>query len=119
MHFRKILASDTMSAEDFVDGNFTPCEHTLTLKEVTMEKPPAGGKPKGCFHFEGTEKKMFVANGEIKKLARLLRRADTNDWIGARITFSSAEKKFAGQPVTGIIITKAELPGKAPANATR
>jgi hypothetical protein len=108
MHFRKLLNSDCLSAEDFVDQNFNPVERTLTISGVTLEKPPAGGKEKPCLYFAETQKKAFVANGEIKKLARFLRCAETDLWVGAKLVISSADKKFAGKSTTGMIIVSAK-----------
>lgn len=110
MHFRKLLNSAHLAAEDFVDGDFRPIERTLTIKGVTLSKPPAGGKEKPCLSFVETEKTAFLANGEVKALARFLRRADTEQWIGAKVVITSADKKFAGQPVTGMKVVSAGFP---------
>lgn len=107
MHFRKMLDSNCLAAEDFVDKEFNPTTRTLTIKNVTMEKPPAGGKEKACFYFAETDKKAYFANGEVKKVARLLRRAETTEWIGAKLAITSGEKKFAGKPTTGMIVERA------------
>lgn len=110
MHFRKLLNSAHLAAEDFVDAEFRPVERKLTIKGVTLAKPPAGGKEKPCIAFQETDKTAFFANGEIKALARFLRRAETDQWIGAVVTITSAEKKFAGQPTTGMKVVAASFP---------
>ena len=107
MHFRKMLSSAHLAADDFVDGEFRPVERELTIKGVSMCKPPAGGKEKPCIAFAETDKTALLATGEIKALARFLRRADTDQWIGAKVVITSAEKKFAGQPTTGMKVVRA------------
>ena len=114
MHFRKMLSSAHLAADDFVDAEFRPVERELTIKGVTLCKPPTGGKEKPCLAFVETEKTALMANGEIKSLARMLRRAETEQWVGAKVTITSAEKKFAGQPTTGMKVVRAYLPKKAP-----
>jgi hypothetical protein len=106
MNFMKAINPDCLGAENFVDKDFKPIELDLTITNVTLEKPPAGGKEKACFYFDKTPKKAFLSNGEVKLLARKLRKADTDDWKGVVLTISCAEKKFAGKPVMGMIITK-------------
>lgn len=113
-HFRKLLHTGYFAAEDFLDNNFQPRPCKLTIASVSEEAPPSGGKKcKPCFTFQGTDKKMLVANGEVKKLAKMLRRANTDDWIGAQVTVSCAPKKFAGQDVLGMVFTDAQLPATA------
>ena len=85
MHFRKLLDPTCFSAEDFIDDHFNPIKKTLTIKRVSHVKPPAGGKPKGCFEVEEDPRKMFLGNKEIKKIARSLREAETDKWTGAKI----------------------------------
>lgn len=117
-NFRKLLSSEFLAAEDFVDGDFNPREIKLVISDVTLEKPPAGGKPKACFAFEKTDKRAFLSNGEVKKIARLLRKANTEDWRGATLTITSGPKKFAGRDTTGMIVTEATLPIRGAADAT-
>ena len=107
MHFRKLMNSDYLAADDFVDANLVPVERTLTIKSVTLQKPPAGGKEKACFEFAETTKKAFLANGEIKKIMNFLRCADTDGWIGAKLVITSAEKRMKGQPTTGMVVVNA------------
>jgi len=106
MNFMKAINPDCLGAENFVDKEFKAVEFNFTIVNVTTEKPPAGGKEKACFYFKETPKKAFLANGEVKLLARKRRKADTDDWKGVVLTISCAEKKFAGKPVMGMIITK-------------
>ena len=110
MHFRKLIDAACLAAEDFVDAEFRPVERTLTIKAVTKSKPPAGGKEKACFHFQETEKTAFLANGEVKKIASMLRRGDTDQWIGASLVITSAAKKFAGKDTSGMVVVRATLP---------
>lgn len=110
MHFRKLLSSAHLAAEDFVGPDFTPVERELTIKSVTLQKPPTGGKEKPCLAFAETEKTALMANGEIKAIARQLRRAETDQWVGAKVVITSAEKKFAGQPVSGMKVVRAYFP---------
>jgi hypothetical protein len=106
MNFMKAINPDCLGAETFVDKDFTPIEYSFEVVNVTLEKPPAGGKEKACFYFRETPKKAFLSNGEVKLLARTLRKADTDDWKGVKLTISCAQKKFAGKPVMGMVITK-------------
>lgn len=110
MLYRKMLNSLHLAADDFVDAEFRPVERELTISSVTLQKPPMGGQPKPCIGFVGTEKTALMANGEIKALARMLRRAETDQWIGAKVVITSAEKKFAGQPTTGMKVVRAYFP---------
>ncbi len=119
MHFRKLINSECLAAEDFVDANFQPIERQFTIKGVCAAKPPAGGKEKACVTFEETPKKAFIANGEVKRIARMLRRANTDDWLGAKVVITSAPKRFAGQDTTGMVIVSAELPKKESTNASK
>lgn len=105
MNFMKVINPDNLGAEAFVDKDFSPITRVLTIKNVTSEKPPTGGKEKACFYFEETDKKAFIANSQVKLLARKTRKADTEDWKGIKLGISCAEKKFAGKPVMGMIIT--------------
>lgn len=119
MHFMKVLNPDNIGADFFVDKDMNPIEITLTIRDVTSEKPPTGGKLKACFYFEEIKetvptnggdqvvyKKCFLANGEVKKIARHTRKADTKDWIGIKTTITCKEKKFGRDKVMGMIITK-------------
>ena len=106
MNFMKAINPDCLGADTFVDKDFTPVEYTFEITGVTSEKPPAGGKEKICFRFKETPKKAFLANGEVKLIARVLRKADTDDWVGTKLSISCAEKKFAGKPIMGMIVTK-------------
>lgn len=115
MHFRKMLSSAHLAADDFVDAEFRPIERELTIKGVSMCKPPMGGKEKPCIHFVETEKTALLANGEIKAIARMLRRAETDQWVGAKIVITSKEKKFAGQPTTGMAVVRCYFPAKTEA----
>ena len=63
------------------------------------------------FVFEGDERKCFLAKGEIKKLANLLRKYETDLWFGAVVLMSAGEKKLKGQPVMGMVVKKAAFPG--------
>jgi hypothetical protein len=105
-----MLSSAHLAADDFVDAEFRPIERELTIRGVSLAKPPAGGKEKPCLAFAETEKTALLANGEIKALARMLRRAETDQWVGAKVVITSAEKKFAGQPTTGMKVVRAYFP---------
>ena len=121
MHFRKAMSPDHFAADDFVDREFNPIQKTLTIKSATMLKPPNGKKERICIGFEEDPRTAFFANGQIKFLAKTLRRADTDHWIGARVTITSHEcKSPAGGMTTGMKIVAAVLPKPqpgAPANA--
>lgn len=110
MHFRKLVNSEHLAAEDFVDAEFRPIEKELTIKDVILKAPPAGGKEKACFVFVETPKTAFLANGEVKAIARMLRRADSAHWVGARLAITSAEKKFAGKATAGMKVVRAYFP---------
>lgn len=117
MNFRKLLNSDYLAAEDFVDADFNPVVRKLTISSVDLRKPPAGGKEKACFLFNETPKGAFLSNGEVKKVARLLRKADTNAWKGATIEITSGPKRFAGKDTTGMIVVSATLATNGVSNA--
>lgn len=121
MHFRKAMSPDHFAADDFVDREFNPIQKTLTIRECFMLKPPNGKKERICIRFEEDPRTAFFANGQIKGLAKMLRRADTDQWIGARVTITSHEcKSPAGGMTTGMKIVSAVLPKPtpgAPANA--
>lgn len=105
MHFMKLLNPDNIGAEFFVDADMNPKPMELTISKVTCEAPPTGGKAKACFYFEEIkDKKAFLANGEVKKIPRFLRKGDTESWKGVKLTMSCAQKKFAGKPVMGMVI---------------
>ncbi len=113
MHFRKLLDPTCFSAEDFIDDHFNPIKKTLTIKRVSRVKPPADGKPKGCFEVEEDPRKMFLGNREIKKIARSLREAETDKWTGAKIQVTSGPKKAPdGNPegTTGMVVLQAAYP---------
>ena len=106
MHFMDAINPDNLSAGFFTDADMKPIEKTLTIKAVKSESPPQGKKAKAAFYFEETDKKAFLATGEIKAIARTLRKADVTAWIGAKLTMSCAQKMFAGKAVAGMIVTK-------------
>ena len=80
-------------ADDFVDREFNPIQKTLTIRSAVMSKPPNGKRERICIGFEEDPRTAFFANGQIKFLAKTLRRADTDQWIGARIVVTSHEVK--------------------------
>lgn len=104
MNFRKMMNPDCLGADDFVDDEFKPKERTLEVESVVSEKPPAGGKTKACFRFLKCTRKAFLSNGELKKIARFLRIAETDRWVGVKLTITSAPKKFGGQMTTGMVV---------------
>lgn len=110
MNFMKLVNPDNLGAEMFVDAQFNPIMHVFTIKHVAKEKPPTGGKEKACFYFEETDKKAFLATGEVKIIARTLRKAETDEWKGVKLGISCAQKRFAGQPVMGMVVV--EINGK-------
>lgn len=121
MHFRKAMSPDHFAADDFVDREFNPIQKTLTIKTAFMSKPPNGKKERICIGFEEDPRTAFFANGQIKFLAKTLRRADTEHWIGARLTITCHEvRSVTGGTTTGMKIVSAVLPKPqpgAPANA--
>jgi hypothetical protein len=66
-----------------------------------------GKVEKAEFSFAETEKTAFFSNGDIKAIARLLRRADTTQWVGAKLAITSESRKMAGQATTGMKIVRA------------
>ena len=112
MHFMTILNPDNIGAQHFVNAEMVPIVRELTIKNVTSEKPPTGKKEKACFYFEEIDgKKCFLPNTQVKLIASTLRKADVKFWIGTKLGISCTEKKFAGAPVMGMIITS--INGKA------
>jgi hypothetical protein len=118
MMYRKLLSSKHLAADDFVDAEFRPVERVLTLSGVRMGKPPMGKVEKAEFAFSETEKTAFFSNGDIKAIARLLRRADTTQWVGAKIAITSEPRKMAGQATTGMKIVRAWFEKQAIQGAT-
>lgn len=118
MHFAKLLNPDNVGACHFVDKDLNPIVRDLTIEKITSEKPPAGGKPKGCFFFKeireehkkegeySDPKKCFLASGEIKKIMRTLRTGDSEKWIGTVLSITAKEKKLKGAPVMGMVVVK-------------
>ena len=104
MNFMTVINPDNLGAGFFVDNDFKPIVKYLTIKNVTSEKPPTGGKEKACFYFDEIDKKAFLPASQVKNIARKTRKADTDDWKGVKLGISCAEKKFAGKPVMGMII---------------
>lgn len=108
MHFRKAMSPDHFAADDFVDREFNPIQKTLTIKSVFLAKPPNGKKERICIGFEEDPRTAFFANSQVKLIAKTLRRADTDQWIGAKLTITSAEVKSpAGGMTTGMKIVAA------------
>lgn len=107
MMYRKLLSSKHLAADDFVDAEFRPIERILTISAVRLGKPPMGKVEKGEFCFNETEKTAFFSNGDIRAIARFLRRADTAQWLGAKIAITSEPRKMAGQATTGMKIVRA------------
>lgn len=104
--FRKMLCANHLGADDFVGRNMEPVEHTLTIKDVRSGKPPAGKKERPEFVFIETQKTAFLPNSQVKEIARQLRRGNTEDWIGAKVTITSRETTMAGQPTTGMKVVR-------------
>lgn len=110
-HFTTLIEQTCLGAINFTNDDMTPRELPLTIKDVTSDKPPGGGKQRICLYFRETEKKAFFATGQIKKLANLLMCANTENWIGARIMVTCGKVKSPkGGETMGMIITKAARP---------
>lgn len=110
MHFRKALNPDHLGADDFVDHEMNPIKRNLTIKRVFMAKPPAGKKEKICIEFQEDHRTAFLANKQVKQVARLLRRAETEMWIGAVVQITSGPVKAPGtkdEMTTGMIVLNA------------
>jgi hypothetical protein len=117
MHFRKAMSPDHFGADDFVDREFNPIQKTLTIKSVFLAKPPNGKKERICIGFEEDPRTAFFANSQVRTIAKSLRRADTDQWIGAKLAITSHEVKSpAGGMTTGMNVVSAVFP-KAPAVA--
>ena len=102
-----MLCKDHLGADDFVGPDMEPIEITMTIKGVAMGKPPAGGKEKPLFAFAETAKTAFLKDTAVTKIGRDLRRRNTEDWIGAKVTISSAPTKMNQKPTTGMIVVRA------------
>lgn len=111
MHYRKAQDPLYMGADDFVDAEMNPIERKLTIARVGMQKPPAGKKEKICIWFREEERGAFFPASQITKIARLLRRAETDLWIGAVLLITSAEvKSVSGGMTSGMRIVNAAFP---------
>ena len=115
--FRKMLCADNLGADDFVGRDMEPVEHTLTIKDVRIGKPPAGKKERPQFFFVETPKSAFLPNTQVKVIAHQLRRGNTEDWIGAKVTITSRPTTMAGQATTGMKVVKAWF-DRAPATTS-
>jgi hypothetical protein len=115
-HFMECLDTKCLGALHFTDARMQPKPREMTIKSVVKDRPPAAGKttkPKWITYFEETDKGAFFSNTQYKKLANMLMCADPDGWVGAKITVTCAETRYAGQPVMGMIITKAVRPARA------
>lgn len=118
-HFMQLIDNTCLGALNFTDADMNPIERTLTIKGVKKQKPPAGGKEKPCIEWTETPKVSFLPTGQLKALANKLMVADTDRWIGARVTLTCGEvKSVKGGMTMGVIVVKAEKPrGGQPAPA--
>lgn len=110
MHFRKALNPDHLGADDFVDHEMNPIKRNLTIERVFIAKPPAGKRGKICIKFQEDHRTAFLANKQIKQVARLLRRAETDAWVGAVVQVTSGPVKAPGtkdEMTTGMIVLNA------------
>jgi len=102
-----MMNADHLGADDFVDRDLNPKEVTMTIKDVKEGKTPAGNKSKPEIVFMETPKTAFLANTQFKAIAHFLRRGNTDDWKGAKVTITSRETTMKGQPTTGMKVVKA------------
>lgn len=115
-HFTTLIDQTCLGAINFTNDDMSPREVPLTIKSVTSEKPPAGSKERLCIRVAETDKKLFFATGQIKKLANFLMCANTDNWVGARMMVTCGKVKSPkGGETMGMIITKAaRSKGSAP-----
>lgn len=112
-HFMQLIDSKCLGALNFVDADMRPTQRDLTIRRVVKGKPPAGGKERWEFHFQETEKTAFFANGQVKRLANMLMCANTEGWVGVRLTVTCGPVKSPkGGETMGMIIVEAVKPGK-------
>lgn len=91
-HWRTMMDRDYLGAWDF------PTEKTGTITEVTQVKLPGTGKIKAnkrpIIALKGTEKRLVV-NATIGKAIESMYGADTDKWIGKRITMYASTCRAA------------------------
>lgn len=110
MHLMQALAPDCFGALDFVDADGNPTERKLTIRRAGKDKPPAGGKEKLCIWFAEDPRKCFLASGQAKKVAALLRKYEVDHWVGAVLLMSCGPVKLKGQDTMGMIVKNAAFP---------
>jgi hypothetical protein len=116
-HFMSLVDNTCLGALNFTDGDMNPIERVLTIKGVEKRKPPAGNKEKPCIVWVETPKVSFLPTGQLKALANKLMVADTDRWVGAKVTLTCGPVKSPkGGETMGVIVVKAEKPrGQQPA----
>ena len=110
MHLMQAIAPDCWGALDFVDGDGQLVERKLTIRDVTQDAPPAGGKKKPCVIFVEDGRKCFFSNKELKFIGALLNKYELSKWRGAVLLVTAGEKKMKGQPVMGMVVKNAAFP---------
>ncbi len=110
-----MLASKWLKQSDF------PEPKDLTIKDVTRVNMAKDGEPeeyKFAMHFSEIDRAMVLNKTNIKRAAKFLESAETNDWIGRTITvYNDEEVEFGGDIVGGLRLRKATQQGphgKAP-----
>lgn len=104
MHLCEALDPDCWGGLHFIDDAGNPIERSLIIDRAYMDSPPAGGKKKPCLIFRGSDKKCFLATGEIKFIANTIRSYDHEKWAGVLLVITSAQKKLKGRPTIGMVV---------------
>lgn len=107
MHLAQALAPDCWGALDFLDADGKFVERKLTIKGVTMDSPPAGGKKKGCVWFVEDPRKCFFSSKQLKAIGGFLGKYETDHWRGAVLLVSAHETTLKGQKTLGMVVKNA------------
>ena len=104
MNFDELYPSKFLRAEDLADAPLP-----VTITGVTLEE--IGNEKKVVMTFANVPKKLIV-NKTNGKSVRKLYGADTDDWIGKKITLVPTMVDFKGESVEAIRIRAAATPKK-------
>ena len=128
-HFMKLCDPDALGAAHMRDESMNPTERTFTIKGITKRKPPAGGGEKNFLLFEETPLGWYIPTGQMKRLALALKAANTDKWVGVKVTLScqpvkspkgadNVDPDCPPGKVMGIYIVRAAKPKQADPEVT-
>jgi hypothetical protein len=102
-HWKKMMdPKETLFAFDLDGRDITLTIAAVAAGEMTGEQGRKSKKP--MIAFEGTTKKLAANATNCKAIVALYGSAETNDWIGKRITLFATTCEFGGKTVDCIRI---------------